>query len=156
MPRDPEQDRARWRANYRANREARLAQQREYRRAHRDEINAQKAAYRRQNTARITASTNEWRRRNPEALRLHTQVHKANYDARLAGAGGRVGIKDVRYLPPECVYCGATTDLTVDHATPMSRGGANHWSNLTTACGTCNRVKGDRTVAEFLEVRRVA
>lgn len=37
---------------------------------------------------------------------------------------------------------GAEAELQVDHIIPVSKGGSNHISNLTTACAYCNRVKG--------------
>lgn len=80
---------------------------------------------------------------------MNNQVQTANRDARLLGLTGRIRVRDVRYLPLVCVYCGATENLTLDHATPLARGGENHWSNLTTACLSCNSAKGRRTVAEL-------
>ncbi len=50
-----------------------------------------------------------------------------------------------------CQYCGkvgTVRELTVDHVHPRSRGGATTWDNVTTACGPCNRRKGDRTPRE--------
>ncbi len=50
-----------------------------------------------------------------------------------------------------CQYCGAQpgrADLTVDHVLPRSRGGLTTWENVTTACGPCNRRKGNRTPDE--------
>lgn len=50
-----------------------------------------------------------------------------------------------------CQYCGATpgrTELTLDHILPRSRGGATTWENVVTACGPCNRRKGNRTPDE--------
>ncbi len=50
-----------------------------------------------------------------------------------------------------CQYCGAQpgrADLTVDHVLPRSRGGLTTWENVTTACGPCNRRKGNRTPEE--------
>jgi 5-methylcytosine-specific restriction endonuclease McrA len=50
-----------------------------------------------------------------------------------------------------CQYCGAQpgrSDLTVDHVLPRSRGGSTSWENVVTACGTCNRHKGNRTPDE--------
>lgn len=50
-----------------------------------------------------------------------------------------------------CQYCGATPsvkELTLDHVRPRSRGGLSTWENLTTACGPCNRRKGNRTPEE--------
>ncbi len=48
----------------------------------------------------------------------------------------------------ECQYCGATTDLTLDHVLPRSRGGKSSWTNLVTACKSCNSKKGDLTPEE--------
>jgi 5-methylcytosine-specific restriction endonuclease McrA len=47
-----------------------------------------------------------------------------------------------------CQYCGrvfAPQDLTLDHITPRSRGGASAWENLVTCCRSCNNRKGDRS-----------
>lgn len=48
----------------------------------------------------------------------------------------------------KCQYCGATSDLTLDHVVPRSRGGKSSWDNLVTACKSCNSKKGDRTPQE--------
>jgi 5-methylcytosine-specific restriction endonuclease McrA len=51
----------------------------------------------------------------------------------------------------ECQYCGDEfdfDDLTFDHVVPQSRGGETDWNNIVTACGPCNRAKGDRTPEE--------
>ncbi|MBI3912654.1 MAG: HNH endonuclease [Chloroflexi bacterium] len=50
-----------------------------------------------------------------------------------------------------CQYCGGRphkTELTIDHVIPRSRGGTTLWENVVTACGPCNRRKGDRTPEE--------
>jgi 5-methylcytosine-specific restriction endonuclease McrA len=39
-------------------------------------------------------------------------------------------------------------ELTIDHVVPRSRGGPTTWENVVTACGRCNREKGDRTPEE--------
>jgi hypothetical protein len=38
--------------------------------------------------------------------------------------------------------------LTLDHVVPRSHGGETRWDNVVTACGPCNRRKGNRTPAE--------
>jgi len=51
-----------------------------------------------------------------------------------------------------CWYCGILPpegELTVDHAKPRSRGGANWDDNLLPACVYCNNLKGSRTLSEF-------
>ncbi len=44
----------------------------------------------------------------------------------------------------ECLYCGSTKQLTVDHVVPRSKGGKSNWTNLATACHRCNVKKGDK------------
>lgn len=44
-----------------------------------------------------------------------------------------------------CAYCGARTDLTIDHILPRSIGGRESWENLITACQSCNAKKGNQT-----------
>lgn len=44
-----------------------------------------------------------------------------------------------------CQYCGqrfATPLLTFDHVIPRARGGRTSWTNVVTACGSCNLRKG--------------
>lgn len=43
----------------------------------------------------------------------------------------------------QCTYCGSSDRLEVDHIIPVSRGGSNEESNLTTACFKCNRGKSN-------------
>lgn len=47
-----------------------------------------------------------------------------------------------------CVYCGKAAS-TIDHVVPRSRGGGHTWENVVAACGRCNHVKADRTLAEL-------
>ncbi|MDR2011922.1 MAG: HNH endonuclease [Rhodanobacter sp.] len=47
-----------------------------------------------------------------------------------------------------CLYCGHhfhRGELTRDHVQPMSKGGRDVWSNVVTACWSCNVRKGNRT-----------
>lgn len=48
-----------------------------------------------------------------------------------------------------CQYCGKhTSDLTIDHIHPRSKGGPHTWDNLVSACRTCNHRKGGKSLAE--------
>jgi 5-methylcytosine-specific restriction endonuclease McrA len=42
-----------------------------------------------------------------------------------------------------CQYCGARSNLTVDHVIPRSKGGSSNWDNIVASCAPCNRRKGD-------------
>lgn len=49
-----------------------------------------------------------------------------------------------------CLYCGEkSADLTLDHVTPISQGGANSYNNLVTCCRSCNSKKQDRELKSF-------
>lgn len=53
-----------------------------------------------------------------------------------------------------CVYCDASFDrmvvAEVDHVVPLAKGGAHEWANLAPACATCNRLKSDRDMSDWL------
>lgn len=49
-----------------------------------------------------------------------------------------------------CSYCGTTDGpFHLDHIMPWSRGGEHTVENLTVACASCNRAKGDKTPQEW-------
>ena len=51
-----------------------------------------------------------------------------------------------------CQYCQKvlnTSDLTLDHVIPRSRGGETTWENLVACCHSCNRRKGNRMLHEI-------
>ena len=46
-----------------------------------------------------------------------------------------------------CQYCGVvlpSSELTLDHVIPRSRGGLSTWENLVACCHSCNRRKGNQ------------
>ena len=50
-----------------------------------------------------------------------------------------------------CQYCNRrfpTSELTLDHVVPRSRGGGTTWDNLVCACVACNSRKGGRSPRE--------
>src|ERR1700692_2213163 len=50
-----------------------------------------------------------------------------------------------------CQYCAtvlSSSELTLDHVVPRSRGGSSTWENLVACCHACNRRKGNQHPAE--------
>uniref|UniRef100_A0A7S0ZJU0 HNH nuclease domain-containing protein n=1 Tax=Timspurckia oligopyrenoides TaxID=708627 RepID=A0A7S0ZJU0_9RHOD len=51
-----------------------------------------------------------------------------------------------------CQYCNqleSASDLTFDHIIPKSRGGKSCWTNIVTACMSCNNKKGSKLLQEM-------
>ncbi len=77
--------------------------------------------------------------------------------AALAALAGRNAYQLARVLgrisDPEgaCVYCGATEDLTWDHAIPLDGDGHPWGANLVPACAHCNTQKGAVALDAWLE-----
>lgn len=46
----------------------------------------------------------------------------------------------------KCLKCGATSDLTIDHILPRSKGGEDTLENIQTLCLKCNVDKGVRVI----------
>ncbi len=47
-----------------------------------------------------------------------------------------------------CQYCGekfVSSELTIDHIIPKSKGGLTKWDNIVACCKKCNEKKGHRT-----------
>src|SRR5262245_2294167 len=50
-----------------------------------------------------------------------------------------------------CQYCSvvlSSSELTLDHVIPRSRGGSSTWENLVACCHPCNRRKGNQMISE--------
>ncbi len=48
-----------------------------------------------------------------------------------------------------CQYCGVrSSNLTIDHVIPRSRGGLHTWDNVVAACQPCNHRKGGKSLPE--------
>ncbi len=85
------------------------------------------------------------------ALRVPRVVHLANYD-RTPRVTVRLTRRNIMFRDGhQCQYCGKRPplrDLNIDHVVPRSRGGADSWENLVTACRVCNLRKGWKTPDE--------
>ena len=57
------------------------------------------------------------------------------------------------YFSHRCAYCGAETELLIEHAIPINKEklGEHRLGNLVPSCKQCNSNKGSRDFREFLE-----
>ena len=56
------------------------------------------------------------------------------------------------YFKNKCAYCGAETDLVIDHAIPINKAklGEHRIGNLVPSCNDCNVRKGNKDYSEYL------
>lgn len=57
-----------------------------------------------------------------------------------------------------CQYCGValpSSELTLDHVIPRSRGGVSAWENLVACCHACNRHKGNHMLHELTDMHLI-
>lgn len=88
-----------------------------------------------------------------EAYRISQRSAKAR--RRTVERQGRVTVADwnaiVARFGKARAYCGSqNVKLTMDHVTPLSKGGAHSPSNVVPACGPCNSAKCDRDWSDKL------
>jgi len=79
----------------------------------------------------------------PSVIRLDMMVHRPRPRVKLSR---REIFRRDNYT---CQYCGRhATDLTLDHVLPKHLGGGHSWTNVVTACPSCNHHKGGRRLEE--------
>lgn len=77
--------------------------------------------------------------------------------ARLRNAEGSHTKEDIQFIlekqKGKCVTCAVciTTDYSVDHITPLSKGGSNNKDNIQLLCKSCNSSKGNKDPIEFMQ-----
>jgi 5-methylcytosine-specific restriction endonuclease McrA len=94
---------------------------------------------------------NDWKTRNPECAR---QTVRRAKQRRRGMTATDLEYASVLYSDP-CSYCGAPA-AHVDHIEPIAAGGARGWTNLTSACASCNHQKSARPLLTFLLSREEA
>lgn len=128
--------------------------------AHPEEARAAKQRYYAANREVVLSRSRDWVLENPER---RAQTWRRWYDAnpilrsaadkrrrvRLASGDVRVvSTRDLRRLWDRynglCAYCRVREADSLDHVTPVSRGGRHAIGNLLPACQICNRSKKDR------------
>ncbi len=137
---------------YYKNRETRLKYARGYYSLHK----AEKKEYDRDNRKNKNSYLLKYLKENPEKareyrLRNRTKRLKVGFLAK--GVIQRVYEDNIKkYGTLTCVLCNKPIyfgDDTIDHLTPISRGGTNDYDNLGIAHGKCNNRKYTKTLSEW-------
>lgn len=77
------------------------------------------------------------------AKKLHTKTRRAEFNASRSQIVLALIESGVPYVCSQS-DCGQTTDLTIDHIAPLSRGGTDELNNLRFLCRSHNSSKGDK------------
>ena len=146
----------RWRA---ANLEKAREDSRKWRVAHLEKAKERDRQWRAANPERAKKNLRKWQAANPERVNeLCRKWRAANPDkvavtnhARRRSIIGSFTADELKAKFEEhgnkCVHCGTTEQkLTVDHITPLKRGGTNNIDNVQPLCQSCNSRKGARFV----------
>lgn len=89
--------------------------------------------------------TAQFRLRVPEVVTL---IHYDRMPSRIVAFSRRNLFKRDSFTCQYCNHKPGSEELTIDHVTPKSRGGATSWDNCVVACIECNARKANRTPDE--------
>lgn len=127
-----------------------------YHERHRDTINQK------QRERKATAEFKAWEagyRQRPHVkhaykLRDKVRPHKRRTDG--DGLSRTTWLALLEAFGHRCCYCRVGGKMTIEHLTPVSRGGLNEIGNLAPACGPCNGKKKAKTAEEWVGPDRAA
>ncbi len=106
---------------------------------------AEQRDYYQRNREKLVAGSIQWAKDNPERAALTSRLKKQ----RRRAAGVLTAAEWQQILAQyghRCLACGSDGPLTIDHVTPVSKGGANTAANVQPLCGPCNSSKGTKTI----------
>lgn len=108
--------------------------------------------YRKRNRERVSEYNSSYFADRPGIRSVYENIRRV----RKAGNGGshtlQQQIDKFNDLGNVCYYCGVPGEMTVDHMTPISRGGTDNIENIVPACKRCNCRKNNKTAVEFLSL----
>lgn len=151
------QYKAKARSFYLKHREAVLAQNRMYRVSNRLRLTVMRGLRYDIDPNPVRDRVRRWQRSNPDRVAQHRIARQRL--KRAAGADAltpRQWRQILALFDYRCAYCWRKLSRpTLDHLTPLSRGGSHIASNAVPACSRCNHRKYNRTLLEYLLIRNL-
>ena len=135
----------RWAA---AHPEERAASGKRYRATHPERVAAKNRRWCQANPEKAAAYAKQWAQEHPEKRAATQQRRRARKLGATIAPFDESQVYERDGL--QCVYCGSTDDLTLDHIVPLAGGGAHSIDNLTVACQSCNSSKGVKSLVTWL------
>lgn len=154
---DPEAARAARMAWAKANPEKTRASQRKDRERHREAHKIYLRAYYQENKPRFKTYYKRYYAENKLKFALYSHNRKTLLKRLQKESDWKITVEWWEVLLTKyenlCAYCGKPSAegarLTIEHVTPLSRGGAHRPQNIVPACATCNASKQSKTPEEF-------
>ena len=108
------------------------------------------------NRERMSATAKAWRLANPKKARDILNKSEQKRRAAKRGCAENFTLAEIRALRLKtgnrCAYCGNKEKrLTIDHITPLAKGGSNSIRNIQFLCKSCNSKKQDRDPITFAQ-----
>ncbi len=121
-----------------------LRDRREYRESNKDAIAETLRKWYAKNETKVKAHSRNYYKANKAKIR----AKKHRRRALVASASGSYTAKEwialCRKYGNKCLACGSS-EITVDHVVPLSKGGTNCIDNLQPLCSSCNSSKGTKS-----------
>jgi 5-methylcytosine-specific restriction endonuclease McrA len=124
-----------------------------FRAAHPEKRAADRAKWYAQNADAVITRNMQWTAEHPESKRAAEERRRARKAKSPMNDLTTVQWQErLHEYNNHCAYCLAPLgdEPTMDHMTPLSRGGDHTLSNVVPACGTCNSKKGTKTLLEYV------
>lgn len=106
------------------------------------------------NRRRELARAHYYKRRSDPIKLIQMRISKLDAIHRRKANMIKPDVETVAYIQiiqnDPCAYCGKVPAGTIDHITPIVKGGLHHWDNLTAACETCNKSKNKKDLLQYL------
>ena len=100
--------------------------------------------------ARIKLQTIAFKQNNPGKITAYSQAARVRRKYSINATNSCTKLEFINWYTAAdkiCTYCGKTNvKLTVDHVTPLIKGGTHTTDNFTLACNSCNSSKGGNTL----------
>lgn len=106
-------------------------------------------------TEKSRAWATRWQKEHPAERRRISRAARQRRRARMHNTISTLTHQEwedrVQEFNGHCAYCLKPFDnLQMEHMQPISKGGMHTLDNIIPACRSCNAMKGDRTLLEFI------
>lgn len=145
---------ARWGAK---NKDSRRAYYQAYREENLETLKERRASYRERNPEKIAAAQRAWNQANKEKRRVYARETAHKRRALKASTRSDLTRQEIEEIikiqKGKCALCLKKAKLTLDHITPLSKGGENSRRNIQMLCKPCNLSKGAKLPEVFSRTR---